>query len=275
MKITQHVLAVIASLGFAAAAQASPLSLDDAKAIVQTASGGAAHVVSTFAGPDGLTGTVIETQDGLKNIAWLTPHGDAVVINGGLIGKLGSDLTRAAMYEQGLLLKPVDALSQASAPGAHGFIAGNNAKAPILTVFFDPNCIFCHLMHQALAKPIADGRLRVRYVLVGTLKPTSAARAASILGAKDPVAAMDLDENAFDKASEEGGYPIDAKPDPSLLAAVEANSKLMGHSGGTGTPTLLYCGAKSKAVEMLIGMPQDVDALIAGLATEPNPACRE
>ena len=106
-------LALAATIPVAAAsvpvahAQRPPLlSLAQADAAVSSASHGNAHALSVFRGTDGMIGVVYRGTGGSKGIVWLTPHGGAVVTDGHLVDRQGSDLTKAAMYEQGLLLTP-------------------------------------------------------------------------------------------------------------------------------------------------------------------------
>ncbi|EQD50304.1 disulfide isomerase/thiol-disulfide oxidase, partial [mine drainage metagenome] len=163
------VLAAIMALSVAgvASASAAPLTIAQANVAVAAASHGAAHVLKTFAGPDGLTGAVIEGPTGNRNVVWVTSNAKAVVVEGTLVGLQGQDYTKAAMYAQGVLTSPASAIIKLAAPAAHGIMFGSNPKAPVLTVLIDPNCIFCHLLHKELAKPLAEGKVRVRYVMVG------------------------------------------------------------------------------------------------------------
>lgn len=254
-------------------ASASTLTLPQASVAVQKASRGLAHVLRTFAGPGGLTGAVIEGPDGTRNIAWITGDGQAVVIRGDLVGLHGQDYTKGALYDQHLLFAPAAAMAAASAPSTHAILVGTNPKAPIVTVFFDPNCIFCHLLYKALDPYVMDGKLRLRFVLVGLIKPDSLARATSILMARDPAAALATDEAKFDRTHEEGGYPVARTLAPALEAAVKANGTLMTRADGHGTPTLLYCSASAHSVQMAAGLPPNVARFVADARATPSTSC--
>ena len=74
---------------------------------------------------------------------------------------------------------------------------------PSIIVFFDPNCPFCaHFWHRlhALRK-----RLRIKWVPVAFIRPTSLNMAAQILASKSPVKALDFNEQHYDFALHEGG----------------------------------------------------------------------
>ncbi|TAM35183.1 MAG: thiol:disulfide interchange protein DsbG [Rhodanobacter sp.] len=258
---------------WAATAPAQPaVSVAQAQQLVGSASHGAARVVRVFAGPDGMVGAVIEpSEGGAQQVVWLTPHAQALVTGNNFYDAEGNSLTYQAMLAQGLMTSPAATLTAAAAPASRPILLGS--KGPILTELFDPNCIYCHELYQALKPAIAAGQLRVRYVLVGVVKPSSLPRAAAILAAKDPAAALAQDEARFDVKDEEGGYPPDKTMDAAAKAVVDANNALFDKMGASGTPTLLYCATGQKDVQTLGGMPKDVAGFVAQLASGPAREC--
>lgn len=247
------------------------LTLEQAEEAITSASRGQDHVAKVFPGPDGLIGVVTEGPSGTPGIAWLTPHGMAVVRGGDLVGPGGTDLTRKAMYSQGLYLRPDVVLGAAAAPAARGIMIG--VHGPLVTVFLDPNCIYCHQLYLALEPEVGAGRLRVRYVVVGKIKASSIARAASLLAAKDPSGALNLDETNFDEKVEEGGYPVATKLDPSLVQAVRSNNALFSRAGFVGTPAVLYCAKGTNEVQSIIGVPVNIAAFANLASYGPAKAC--
>ena len=247
------------------------LSLSQANAAITAASHGAVHAVRVFSGPDELVGAVIEDAAKRQNIVWLTPHGGAVLNGGTLFDRAGMNLSRAAMFAQGLLLSPAAVLKQAADPSRHSIAVGRSG--PRITVLFDPNCVYCHGLYNALSAQVAAGHVRVRYVVVGTLKASSVPRAASLLAAKDPVKALAINEADYDGAKEEGGYPIIAGIDPALTAVVAANNALFGQAGAVGTPAIFYCAKATGTAQVAMGVPGDIKAFIAGAASSPEKEC--
>src|SRR5699024_1334781 len=76
-------------------------------------------------------------------------------------------------------------------------------------MFTDPNCPYCHQFWE-LARPwVEAGKVQVRHILVGILKPDSMPKAAAILSAKDPAARLEEAEKHYD----DGG--IEAMDNPS------------------------------------------------------------
>lgn len=232
------------------------------------------HVTSVFSGPSGLVGAVLGMDNGQKSIAWLT--GDLkVVIPGAIYDASGANMTVRALHSQNVYLAPASVLTRAATAAAKPVVVGRSG--PVVTFFMDPNCSFCHALYQHLAKPVEQGKLRVRYVMVGLIKPNSAVRSAAILSAADPVAALAQDEAAFDSAAEEGGFavPDTFAPSAQVKDAVIANGKLMFEAGAVGTPTLLYCSAKTGKVVMEQGVPQNLSEWIAGAGSTGHPSCSE
>lgn len=228
--------------------------------LVTAVTKGQMHVDKTFAGPDNLIGAVVEnrtTQQ--RDIAWLSPDAKVALV-GQLLDGTGRDYLRDAEIQQGLILSPTAVLMQAIEPERHSFVQGK--AGPTLTVFFDPNCAYCHIYYGQLAPIIGIGLVRVRYVVVGLVQKDSALRAASILAAFNPAQAMVDNEQHFDASHEEGGYRLAPKPDPALMAAVASNNALFVNAGFNGTPITLYCN-KHGAIQMQAGVPNDLKAFVA------------
>ncbi len=133
-------------------------------------------------------------------------------------------------------------------------IAQGPPSAPLLYAIIDPNCSFCYHFYHMAEPLIAAGRLQVRWVLVGFLERTSAARAAAILTAADPAAALRLDENRFDLAREHGGIAPARRIPPAIETVLKVHLDAMSDAGGDGTPTLLYL-ADSGEWATEVGLP--------------------
>jgi thiol:disulfide interchange protein DsbG len=115
---------------------------------------------------------------------------------------------------------------------------------------------------------VRSGGLQIRWVPVGIIKRDSEDKAAGILAASDPVAALVTNETAFDHAHEEGGFSVaQARIPPAAIKAVRANDKLMRQAGFYGTPVLLY---KTKdGIKALQGLPTSKQLDNISLSTSP------
>lgn len=181
----------------------------------------------------GLTGYVVRFQ-GDRDVVYGS-HG--YLFTGELISPQNVDLN--GVYRQ--QYAPVnDAAVIRRLKKAGHLIAQGPPHAPLLYGIIDPNCSFCYHFYHMAEPLIAAGRLQVRWVLVGFLEPTSEARAAAILTAANPAAALSLDENRFDLAREHGGIAPARRIPPAIAKVLKVHLDAMSDAGGNGTPTILY-----------------------------------
>lgn len=226
------------------------------------------HVVKSFPAVSGLKGWVL-TKDGRYTVVFTTPDQKTMII-GMLVDETGANLT--ASYGQKFIPKP-DYAELFSKLESTGYITEGQTKHPksIMYVFFDANCIFCHLTWKAL-QPYEKVGLQVRWVPVAFLKPTSLGRAAAIMEAKDPAAALRDNESRFNTATEDGGVDPINRPAKSSLTHIDSNGKLMSLFGGNGTPLLVWKD-KGGAVRTRDGMPKLSD--LPGITGLPEQAIND
>jgi thiol:disulfide interchange protein DsbG len=212
---------------------------------------GPIKILKTEPGPPGLTAALISVG-GQKGIVWIIGNDSAVTL-GDVRGAKGEDLTKQMAIRMGLMPKPIKPAAVAKAiPGLNTFVIGS--KGPEVTVFFDPNCIYCHELYKKAQPLLNAGKLRLRIVMVGFLKPTSFAKSAAILMQNDHAQALATDENKFDVKHEEGGIEP-AKTIPAKIKQdVEANTHVLAQSGQEATPTLLYQNGAGQW-QVVHGMP--------------------
>lgn len=217
--------------------------LKSAEHLVQSNFHGQAHVVKVFPGPtQKLTGIVAENSQHQQGILWMLSN--RYLLLGPVVNDKGHDITQAAtkkyLAQSGKV--PAEHIAPA-AMKAPGFTIGH--AGPLIVVFMDPNCIYCHLLWKALQKPVADGQLRVKLIPVGFLKDSSVAKAATILAAKDPAVAWANNEKGFNENTEEGSTQPLAQVPPMDIAAINTNTALLQASGEEATPALLFCQKNS------------------------------
>ena len=142
------------------------------------------------------------------------------------------------------------------------FILGT--KGPMITVFIDPNCIYCHsYLDSTLFPLVKQGKLRVKILPVGFLHPSSLPKAWHLLA--DGASALTKNEAGFNVQTESGaltGYTVSQAntvkiPNTGLTVGqgVMANNILLkAIDGGFATPTTVvkvngklesFTGAKS------------------------------
>ncbi|MDA8153160.1 MAG: thioredoxin fold domain-containing protein [Acidithiobacillus sp.] len=227
----------------------------DAKELVQSISHGRMQLVKVFPGPDrNITGVIAKAPTGQKVLAWMV-DGKYMAI-GALLGSGGKNFSMLSAEKEGLAAKPLSANTVAGrAMAASGFMVGYGG--PLMAVFMDPNCIYCHKFWDAAQADIRAGKLRLKVIPVGFLKPTSLAKATTILQSVDPALAWARNEKLFQKSIEEGGEKPATHLDQKAMADVRANTALLGSSGEMATPTLVYCRHGDKTPLVLHGIAPD------------------
>lgn len=125
--------------------------------------------------------------------------------------------------------------------------------APVVYVFTDPQCPYCHRLWQQIRSMHAPG-VEFRYVLVGVIAPQSTAQAAAILQSKDPLAALTRHESTL----EHGGIAPARKIRHDIREALSINATLMDAIGIVATPSMIVEDRQGE-VSMVAGLPDDRD----------------
>lgn len=105
----------------------------------------------------------------------------------------------------------------------------------IVYVFTDANCPFCNQLWASARPWVEAGKVQLRHVMVGVIRADSAAKAAAILEADDPEAAL-----AYNEANHgEGGIAPLAAISGESRSRLDSNVELMRRLGFGGTPGLI------------------------------------
>ena len=183
----------------------------------------------------------------------------------------GTNLTTAGLAK--VIAQPTPDAVWDRLDKSHWIADGRADAARTVYVFTDPNCPYCNKL-WADARPWVDaGKVQLRHVVVGILTPTSAGKAAALLGDKNPAAALDAYERAnvasIAKALASGRpkplgddrlKPLAVVP-AALAAQLDANAALMASYGLRATPALVWKDHKG-GVQMRQGAPEsDLDAI--------------
>ncbi|MDP3169570.1 MAG: DsbC family protein [Polaromonas sp.] len=146
----------------------------------------------------------------------------------------------------------------AVAAEAKGFSVGSAMSTRTIYVFFDTQCPHCTALWEA-AKPLKS-QARFVWIPVGLLNPSSTAQGATLLAAKDPVAAMDEHEASM---TAKGGGISAASGIDAQKADVAKNTELLTRFGFGSIPTIIGNHAETGALITQEGsMPT---AALAGL----------
>lgn len=204
------------------------------------------EVVESFKAPGGLTG-YIGRYSGKPIEMYLTPDGGHLVV-GTLINAAAEPVASERLNRLPNTSFTWDAL-QAS----NWVTEGNPEAKRIVYVFTDPNCPYCEKFRQAAQPYLAKGNVQLRHILVGILRPSSAEKAAQILMAADPTAAL----TQLARKTPAGGDGKIADPDDipkAIHQQVAENTQFMQAHQVFATPTVVYKD-RSGSLKQVQGLP--------------------
>lgn len=203
-------------------------------------------IVKQFDAPGGMKG--FAARAGNRPLAlYLTPDGEHVIL-GTMLDAEGKNVTKPRL--DALVKPPSREDAWASLEKAHWIADGADDAPRKLYVFTDPNCPYCHKFYEIARPWVEAGQVQLRHIPVGILKPSSPAKAAALLAADDPEAAIREHESNYRSG---GIQPLDDIPED-IRKQVAANNMLMSDVGVQGTPGIFYRNDQDK-VEVKQGVP--------------------
>lgn len=254
------VASAAASLAFAAPPLPAPLKALEEKGL---------SIVGTFPSSGGLT--AYAAHAGREPIAlYLTPDGKHVIA-GTLFDSSGKNLTATGLEKA--VSKPMTDAVWSTLEKSHWIADGREGAPRTVYVFTDPNCPYCNKLWADARPWIDSGRVQLRHVMVGILTPSSAGKAAALLGDKNPAAALDAHERghvASNAKTLASGRPKPLGDDnleplatvPAAIAdKLNINAALMSSLGLRATPALVWKDDRG-SVQMRQGAPEsDLSAI--------------
>lgn len=204
------------------------------------------NVVTTFDAPDDMTGYVLDMNG--QGLTGFATKDDRHFILGALYDENGVNLSEQLVQQHvtGPLLK-----KQWGALGESTYIQDGDADAPqIAYMFTDPNCPYCKKVWRDVRPWVNGGQLQIRHIMVGILRPDSATKAAALLSADDPSAAL----TAFESASGTSTLPAGNKNKAGVMQELNNNLSLMTSMGISATPAIIYKQADGR-IHRQMGAP--------------------
>ncbi|MDO8419119.1 MAG: thioredoxin domain-containing protein [Rubrivivax sp.] len=161
---------------------------------------------------------------------------------GALLTALGACSKNEAVPSQASAAAPAPAKADGSrqayevASRGTGFVVGQPMAARTVLVFFDPQCPHCATLWVA-SKPLHD-RIRMVWMPVAFIGPSSGPQGALLLAAQDPVTLMNLHETLL--AGGKGGLAVPGPANADLLAKIRANTDLWKSLDAGSVPHMVY-----------------------------------
>ena len=189
-------------------------------------------VIGTFDAPGGLSGYagMIEQQ---PLAIYLTADGKQAII-GTMIDAKGNNLSQKPLEK--LVSKPMTDKAWKQLESSTWIADGSKTAPRIVYTFTDPNCPYCNKFWNDARPWVNAGKVQLRHVIVAILTPTSSGKAAALLSAKDPQAALTQHEQQHAKGGVKALSPVPEK----IRMQLDANQKLMQQLGSAATPTIFY-----------------------------------
>lgn len=207
-------------------------------------------IVDSFEAPGELTGYAA-TFRGRPMAIYLTPDGEHALL-GTLVDGDGTDLTAKPLERIVSGPKNNDAWERLA--DSTWVRDGDEDAERIVYELTDPNCPYCNQFWQTARPWVEAGDVQIRHVMVGILKADSVPKAATIVAADDPGAALERHERNY--AS--GGITVADDIPENAQDKVRANNVLMSALGYFATPTILYRDANGE-IAVKQGMPRGED----------------
>lgn len=229
--------------GVLALAMAAPALADEHwPAPIQALSAQGLQIHAEFEAPGGLTGYAASYPTAEVAI-YLTPDGEHAIV-GTLVDAEGNDLSDAFLDEHvraAEFARVWERLEQ-----SHWIFDGDPDAPRVVYTFTDPNCPYCRQFWEAARPWVEAGEVQLRHIMVGILAANSPAKAATLLGAEDPAAAL--------HAHSGGGESITpAAQSREIEEQVYANNQLFDELGMIATPSTLF--RDGERVDRVQGMP--------------------
>lgn len=235
---------------------APQLHAEDWPAPINAIEARGAEVIQRFDAPSGLQGYAAR-YNGQGVALYLTADGQHVLV-GSLLNARGEDLSRQTLDK--LVYEPL-AKEMLGKLERSTWIADGSSKAPrIIYMFSDPNCPYCNMFWKQARPWVEAGDVQIRHVLVGMLRQDSVEKAAALLNAKDPQAALHNHESAGKASQLQGLKKIPA----SIRQQLDNNLGLMAEMGVAATPAIFYLNENGQLRQQRGAPSPDVLNLIMG-----------
>ncbi|KMN76202.1 dihydroneopterin aldolase [Chromobacterium sp. LK11] len=197
------------------------------------------EILGSFPGPSGLTGYA-SLYLGRPQAVYLTADGQQAIV--GNVTDANGDKWQPEMLD-----RQFSAALWRQLESSHWIADGKAGAERVVYTFTDPNCPYCQQLWRDARPWVSAGKVQIRHILVGLLAEDSPAKAAAILAAPNPAAALARHEEG------DSVRPL-AKPPAAVGAKLAANQQLMERFGVFATPASFYRDARGQ-LQKVQGVP--------------------
>lgn len=203
-------------------------------------------ILKSFEAPGGMKGYLGKYQE-MGVTIYLTPDGKHAV-SGYMYDEAGNNLSEKLIAKE--IYAPEGRKLWQRMEKADWLLDGKKDAPRVVYVFADPYCPYCKQFWQ-LARPWVDaGKVQLRTLLVGVIKPESPAAAAAIMSAKDPAQSW----NDFEKSNGKMALTLPKSVPPELMKKLNIHQKIMDDLGANATPAIYYMN-EDNVLQQEVGLP--------------------
>ncbi len=188
-------------------------------------------IIKSFDAPGGMKGWLGKYQD-MGVTIYLTPDGKHA-ISGYMYDEKGTNLSEQIIQKE--IYAPAGRELWQQMEKAHWILDGKKSAPRVVYVFADPFCPYCKQFWQQARPWVESGKVQLRTLMVGVIKPESPATAAAILNSKDPAKTW----HDYEKSGGKLQLNIPASVPPAQMEILNTNQKLMDALGANATPATI------------------------------------
>lgn len=205
-------------------------------------------IIKPFEAPGGVKGWLGKYQD-MGVTIYLTPDGKHA-ISGYMYDEEGKNLSEQVIQKE--IYAPAGRELWQRMEKANWLLDGNKDAPRIIYVFADPFCPYC-LQFWQQARPWVDaGKVQLRTLLVGVIKPESTGAAAAILAAADPAKTW----HDYERAGGKMALTTLPSTSPEQIKTLNANQAIMDALGASATPAIYYMNTNQE-LQQVAGLPDN------------------
>ncbi|EPK7282484.1 thiol:disulfide interchange protein DsbG [Citrobacter farmeri] len=213
-------------------------------------------IIKSFDAPGGMKGYLGKYQD-MGVTIYLTPDGKQA-ISGYMYNEKGENLSNQLIEKE--IYAPAGREMWQRMEKANWLLDGKKDAPVVIYVFADPFCPYCKQFWQQARPWVESGKVQLRTLLVGVIKPESPATAAAILASNDPAKTWHDYEATGGKMT----LSVPKVISPDHMKILNMNQKIMDDLGANVTPAIYYM-SKDNVLQQVVGLPEkaQLDAMMA------------
>ncbi|TDN50720.1 thiol:disulfide interchange protein DsbG [Scandinavium goeteborgense] len=203
-------------------------------------------IIKSFDAPGGMKGYLGKYQD-MGVTIYLTPDGKHA-ISGYMYDEKGANLSEQLIQKD--IYAPVGRELWQKMEKASWILDGKKTAPRVIYVFADPFCPYCKQFWQQARPWVESGKVQLRTLMVGVIKPESPATAAAIMTSKDPAKTWHDYEQSGGKLK----LDVPSSVAPAQMQILNENQKIMDELGANATPAIYYLN-DDNALQQVVGLP--------------------